>query len=235
MMDRLPLLALLALASLPAAAAEPTTKRNYSVAGFDRIRIDGPYQVNLTTNVAPYARATGSARSLDGVSITVEGRTLVVRPGTSGWGGYPGEGRGPVTIEVGAHDLKAAWLNSAGGLTVNRIRGQNFELAIQGPGIARIDQIEVDQMKVGISGAGTVRLAGKAGKMTTTVRGTSAFEGDGLTVKDAVIGAEGPSIVRTAVTNSAKIDANGLASVTLTGGAACEVRAQGTATVVGCK
>ena len=50
-----------------------------------------------------------------------------------------------------------------------------------------------------------------------------------------MIGAEGPSIVRTQVTNSAKVDANGLASVTLTGNPACTVKAQGSANVVGCK
>ena len=100
-----PILVLLLLASLPAAAQTPATQRSFSVWGFDRVRIDGPYQVNLRTNVAPYARATGTPIALDGVSIRVEGRTLVVRAGHGGWGGYPGEGRGPVTIEVGTHDL----------------------------------------------------------------------------------------------------------------------------------
>ncbi len=108
MIDRLPILALLALASLPVAAAAPATQRNFSVTSFDRIRIDGPYQVDLRTNVAPYARASGTPVSLDGVSIKVEGRTLIVRSGSGGWGGYAGEGRGPVTIEVGTHDLSAA-------------------------------------------------------------------------------------------------------------------------------
>ncbi|HXG82131.1 MAG TPA: hypothetical protein VNJ05_10065, partial [Sphingomicrobium sp.] len=102
MIDRSPspiLLALLVLASLPAGAAPPAAKRNYTVTDFDRIRIDGPYQVSLKTNVAPFARATGSQAALDGVSIEVQGRTLVVREGKNGWGGYPGENSGPVTIE----------------------------------------------------------------------------------------------------------------------------------------
>ncbi len=90
-------------------------------------------------------------------------------------------------------------------------------------------------MKVGVSGAGTTRLAGRADKLTATIRGTSTFEGDGLEVADAVIGAEGPSTVRAQVTNSAKVDAIGLASVTLSGDPACTVKAQGSANVVGCK
>src|SRR5262245_44026358 len=130
MMDRLPLLSLLALASLPAPqavdAATPAT-RNYSVPSFDRIRIDGPYQVALRTNVSPFARAMGSPLALDGLSIGVEGRTLVVRAGSGGWGGYDGEDRGPVTIEVGTPDLKTAWINGAGALTVDKVRGLSFD------------------------------------------------------------------------------------------------------------
>src|SRR5688500_1953218 len=158
------LIALLALASLPAAAAAPTTERNFSVPGFDRIRVDGPYQVSLKTGVAPFARATGTAASLDGVSVRVEGRTLVIREGTGGWGGDPGEGRGLVTIEVGTHDLNAIYVHGAGALDVDRVKGLSFELSIQGSGMARIDEVDVDQMKVGVAGAGTTRLAGRAAK-----------------------------------------------------------------------
>lgn len=235
MIDRLPILALLALASLPVAAATPATQRNISVNSFDRIRIDGPYRVDLRTNVAPYARASGTPISLDDVSIKVEGRTLVVRSGGGGWGGYPGEGRGPVTIEVGTHDLGAAYINGAGALTVDRVKGLGFEMSIQGSGIATVGEVDVDQMKVGASGAGTIRMAGRVGKLSAIIRGTSSFEADRLQVKDAVIGAEGPSTVRAQVTNSAKVDANGLASVTLTGEPACTVNARGSAIVVGCK
>ena len=230
-----PILALLALASLPVAAATPSTQRNYSVNGFDRVRIDGPYRVQLKTNVAPYARASGTPVSLDGVSIKVEGRTLVVRSGGGGWGGYPGEGRGPVTIEVGTHDLSAAYINGAGALLIDRVKGLGFEMAIQGSGIVEVGQVDVDQMRVGVSGAGTVRLAGRVGKLSSTIRGTSNLEADRLEVKDAVIGAEGPSTVRAQVTNSAKVDAVGLASVTLTGEPACIVTVKGSANVVGCK
>jgi len=69
MIDRLPILALLTLASLPATAAAPVAQRNFSVSSFDRIRVDGPYEVRLKTNVAPFARASGSAAASDGVSV----------------------------------------------------------------------------------------------------------------------------------------------------------------------
>jgi hypothetical protein len=223
--------ALLLLAS-PTGAAE----RNYSVTSFDRIRVDGPYQVTLRTNVAPFAKASGTRASLDGVSIKVEGRTLIVRTDTSGgWGGYPGEGRGPVTIALGTHDLSTAWVNGAGALFIDRVKGLNFDLAIQGSGVARIDSADVDQLRIGLSGAASSRIAGRALKMTATVRGTSSLDAETLAVKDAVIGAEGPATVRAAVSGTAKVDALGLASVTLAGTPSCTLKTQGSATVSGCR
>jgi hypothetical protein len=237
MIDRLPILALLILASLPAGAlgAATASQRNYSVTNFNRIRIDGPYQVALRTNVSPFARASGSAAALDGLSVAVEGRTLIVRASSGSWGGYSGEDRGPVTIELGTHDLGAAWINGSGGLSIDRVKGLSFDLAIQGAGSARIDRSEVDQMKVGVSGAGSARIGGSAKKLTAIIRGSSSFEGDGLEVKDAVIGAEGPAIIRANVTGTAKIDAIGVGSVTLAGKPACTVNAKGSAVVTGCK
>ena len=236
MIDRLPILALIALASLPAVAASPATKRTYSVTSFDRVRVDGPYQVSLKTNVSPFARASGSAAAIDGLSVQVQGRTLVVRQNnSSGWGGYPGEGHGPVTIEVGTHELSSAYLNGAGSLDINNVRGMSFSVDINGAGMAKIGQADVDQLRIGVTGAGTAKLAGRAKKLTALVRGSSSFDAEGLLSNDAVIGAEGPSLVRTAVSNSAKINASGLAAVTLTGDPACTVKAQGSANVVGCK
>src|SRR5215204_514690 len=139
-------LAALLLLAAPAQAAE----RNYSVTSFDRIRIDGPYQVSLKTNVSPFARASGSQSALDGVSIKVEGRTLIVRatPGGS-WGGYPGASRGSATIAVGTHELRTVWINGAGALFVDKVKGMSFDASIQGAGVMRVDSADVDLIKIG--------------------------------------------------------------------------------------
>ena len=224
--------AALVLLAAPAVAAE----RTYSVTRFNRVRVDGPYQVTVKTNVAPFARASGSQAALDGVSIRVEGRTLVVRADTSGgWGGYPGEGRGPVTIELGTHDLTTAWVNGAGALFIDKVKGLSFDLAIQGAGVMRIDSADVDQLKIGLSGTASARLSGRAAKLTATVRGSSSLDAETLAVKDAVIGAEGPAMIRANVTGTAKVDALGLASVALAGSPSCTTKSQGSASVTGCR
>lgn len=227
---RILILAAVVIAS-PAAAAE----RNYSVTSFDRIRVEGGYRVRLATGVAPFATASGSPAALDGVAITVEGRTVVVRVSRSSWGGYPGGSRGPVEIMLGTHDLSAAWVNGSGSLAIDRVKGLAFDLAVQGAGAASIDRVDVDQFHLGLSGAASARMAGQAARLTAVVRGPSSFDGASLAVKDATIGAEGPAIVKLQVSNTAKVDAMGIASVTLTGDPACTVKTQGSAIVEGCK
>jgi hypothetical protein len=218
------------LAAAPAAAAE----RNYSVTSFDRIRVDGPYRVLLTTGVSPFAKASGSLEAIDAVSIDVQGRTLIVRGNPSSWGGYPGAAPGPVEIKVGTHELSSAWLNGAGSLAIDRIEGLSFDLAIQGSGSASIREAEIDQLEIGISGAGSATVAGTAPKLTAVVRGTSSLDAAALRAKDVTVGAEGPSTVRVHASGTAEVDARGLSTVEVAGGAACTVNAQGSATVTGC-
>jgi len=225
-------LAAMLLLAAPAGAAT----RNYSVTSFDRIRVDGPYQVSLKTNVAPFARASGDQGALDAVSIKVEGRTLIVRADPAGsWGGYPGEQRGPVTIELGTPDLASALVNGAGALAIDRVKALKFDFSVQGSGMLRIDQADIDQLRALLDGAASARLGGRAASINASIRGTSTFDAQALAVKDAVIAAEGPTVVRATVSNSVKIDARGLTSVAITGGPACTVKTQGSATVTGCR
>jgi hypothetical protein len=226
------ILAAILLAAAPAHAAT----RNFGVSGFDRIRVDGDYKVTLVNGVAPFAKAVGSARALDPVVVVVEGRTLIVRSNRSAsWGGYPGESVGSAEITIGTHELTAAYVNGAGSLAINQVRGLKFEASAQGAGSISIDRVEVDQLQVGLAGAASARLAGKALKLTAMIRGTSALDGEGLTVKDAVIGAQGPAIVKLTATGTAKVDAIGVAAVTLSGRPSCIVTTKGSATVSGCR
>jgi hypothetical protein len=231
MRTALPALAILIVASAPADAAT----RNFGVSGFDRIRVDGPFKVQLTTGVAPFATASGSAAALDSVVIDVQGRTLVVRNSRTSWGGYPGDSKGPVEIRIGTHELNTAWVNGAGSLAIDMARGLSFDLSVQGAGSASIGAVAVDQLKVSLAGTGTARIAGTAPRMTAIVRGISTLDASGLTAKDATIGAQGPATVKATVTGTAKVDAMGASVVDLAGRPACTVKTIGSATVTGCR
>ena len=65
-----------AAAAVPAKAAD----RTYSMTSFEKIRVDGPYDVKVATGVSPYARASGDWAAIDQLVMSVEGHTLVIRP-----------------------------------------------------------------------------------------------------------------------------------------------------------
>jgi hypothetical protein len=221
--------------TLTLAAPAGAATRNFGIDSFDKIRVEGPYTVTLTTGVAPFARAVGKPVALDAVNITVEGHTLIVRSDRASWGGYPGESNGPVEIAIGTHELGGAWVNGAGGLKIDRVKGLLFQLSVQGSGTASIGRAEVDQLNVGIAGTASATLAGQVAKMTSVVRGISALDAAGLEVRDATLGAEGAATIKAKVTNAAKIDASGPATITLTGRPSCTVAVKGSATISGCR
>ncbi|HMC91878.1 MAG TPA: DUF2807 domain-containing protein, partial [Allosphingosinicella sp.] len=67
-MTRTALFALLLTAAAPAAAAE----RSYPVTDFDRIQVEGPYEVTLVTGGASTARGSGSQAALERVTVEVQ-------------------------------------------------------------------------------------------------------------------------------------------------------------------
>jgi hypothetical protein len=223
-----------ALLALTFAAPAGAATRNFGVSGFEKVRVDGPFKVRLSTGVAPFAQASGSAAALERVSLEVRGNTLVVQTSASSWGGYPGQQAGPVEISIGTHELSSAWVNGSGSLAIDRARGLKFDLSVQGSGAAAIEQVDVDQLSVNIVGTGSVVLAGRTGKLTALVRGVSSLDAARLATKDATIGAEGAATVSASVANAITVDGSGPATDTLAGAPSCTLRLHGSASVSGC-
>ena len=228
---------ILVLAAAFVAIAGPAgaATRNFGITGFEKVRIDGPFLVKLSTGVAPFARATGAPAALDRVAVEVRGNTLVVHNNLDSWGGYPGKNVGPVTIELGTHDLSAAWLNGSGTIAIDRVKGLIFDLSVQGSGAGQIGQVAVDQLNVSVVGTASARLAGAAAKMTAVIRGISTLDAAALSIKDATLGADGAATIAATVGDSVTVDATGPATVRLSGRPACILRVSGSASVTGCR
>jgi len=226
---------LLAAVLLATAVPANAATRNFGITSFEKVRVDGPFRVKLTTGVAPFARASGSSAALDRVSVDVEGNTLVVHSNVDAWGGYPGKDVGPVEVEIGTHDLSNAWLIGSASLSINTVRGLSFGLSVQGSGVGEIDRADVDQLTVGVMGNGSARIAGQAKKLTALMRGISSLDAKALATHDATLGADGAATIDANVSGTVKVRATGPATVRLTGGAACTLKVSGSASVSGCR
>jgi hypothetical protein len=225
------LAATLAAIAAPAGAAT----RNFGITSFEKVRVDGPFKVKLTTGIAPFARASGSQAALDRLAIEVRGDTLVVHGNVDSWGGYPGNDPGPVEISLGTHDLSAAWVNGSGVLSIDRVKGLKFGLSVQGSGAGEIGEAKVDQLSVTVIGSASAKLAGDAAKLTAVIRGISSLDAAALSAKDAALGADGSATIAADVSNSVTVDASGPATVRLSGSPACTLRVNGSASVSGCR
>lgn len=223
--------AVLVAIAAPAGAAT----RNFGITDFSKVRIDGPYKVTFVSGVAPFARASGSAPALDRLTIEVRGDTLVVQNNKSGWGGYPGANPGPIEVSIGTHEIGNAWVNGAGALLIDRVRGLSFALSVQGSGRAEVAAADADQLSVSLIGTASAKLTGKAKKLTALVRGISALDATGLTTTDASIGAEGAATIDANVKGEATVSASGPAIIRLAGNPTCVLRTGGSTTVSGCR
>lgn len=220
----MPFLFACAALAAPAAAAE----RRFTVTDFDRVQVEGPFEVVLVTGKAPSAIATGDSQAaLDRVSVDVQGRTLRVRANASAWGGYPGKGAGTARVALSTHDLRAVTVAGAGLLDVDRVRAMRFDAALSGTGRLGIGSVESDNLVVGLLGSGTIALAGKAKMLRATVQGAGNLEAEGLVVEDLDLSAATAGIAAVTARRTAKITSHGAGELRISGKPACTVSQRG--------
>jgi hypothetical protein len=222
----------LALLALAAAAPAGAAERNYSVTDFDRVQVEGPYRVTLTTGLGSSARVEGSAEALDQISVEVQAGTLRIRRNRSAWGGYPGQSVGPVSVTLTTRDLRNAAVVGPGSLDVDRARGLRVDLSVSGSGRLAVGAVEADNLTLGLLGGGRITLAGRAKQLKATVQGSGDLAAAGLTAEDAQIASETAGSVVVAVARTAKVIASGAGDVEIIGSPSCTVEAKGSGQVV---
>lgn len=222
------MLVLLALTAVPAAAAE----RRYTVTDYDRVQIDGPFQVVMTTGKSASAIASGSPQALDRVSVEVQGRTLKVKPNRAAWGGYPGEGSGPVKIMLTAHELRSVTVTGSGTLTIDKIRAMKFDLALSGSGRVAVGRLEADVAGLNLIGGGQIHAAGAVKSLRSTMQGSGDLKAELLTVQDAQLFSETSGTIDLAVKGTVKVRSTGSGDILISGKPACTVEALGSGRVV---
>lgn len=227
-MTRIMLAAFLALSAAPASAAE----RRYTVTDFDRIQVDGPFQIALTTGRAGSAMASGSNAAIERVSIDVQGRTLRVRANRSAWGGYPGEGVGPLRILLSTHGLRGASLAGSGHLSIDKARTMRFDASVSGSGRIDIGAIKADTLAVALLGSGKIKVGGEAKSLRATIEGTGDLEAEALSVEDAQINASTSGSIGVAVRRAATVTSSGQGDTKIIGSPACTVKSSGSGQVL---
>jgi hypothetical protein len=217
--------ALIAFA-VPAHAAD----RSYVVTNFDRIRVDGPFsvQVDVGTGGAA-ASASGDERALGDLDISVEGTTLTVRKGSQGWG-ERGETVGPapvVTLRTPA--VRGATVVGGAKLALSgRLRTNRFDVQVTGAGTIDASGVDADDVVVTVIGNGNVTLAGRAARARFSTNGGGTIAATALDAGDVLALMDGAGETRASARYTADLTNRGLGLIAIKGSPKCTVRGQST-------
>jgi hypothetical protein len=214
-----------ALVAFPALAAD----RTYTVGSFERIRIDGPFRVDLTVGKSPGATAQGDTRNTDRVNIRVEGDTLIVSANSNAWQEQADAARSTrspaaTIIRASTPRLRGAVVYGGGQLSISGpVRAQRVDLSVRGTGSLSATGIVADQLIASVTGPGTLTLGGKAAKARLSGDGPARILAEGLVTDDLSVRTDGngETIARARIT--ANINAAGVGAVTVYGKPTCVV------------
>ncbi|KQM96386.1 head GIN domain-containing protein [Sphingomonas sp. Leaf25] len=211
---------------LAALLLQPASERQWMLTGFDRVRVDGPYAVTITTGSGASARAAGDPKALEQVQLRVEGNTLIVQPLRDD------RGR-PATaapaIIVTTPRVAAISLRGGGTVRLDRARASRVDLALTGDGTIEVGEVDAEQLTLTLLGAGRAVLAGRTGRARIMVNGAGSIAADALDVGDLLVQMSGTGDGRYRARYTADIAASGSGSVTVGGTPRCRTR--GTATI----
>jgi len=218
-------LSALALLLLPASAQ--AAERSYAIGSFERVRVEGPFEVRLTTGQSPRARADGDARAVQDIDVRVEGTTLIVRAGINGWGEQPvAAHQAAPTVTVSTPMLRSATVIGGGRLAISGpLKGQRIALAVTGSGTIDAGAIEADQFDAAVIGSGSMKLAGRSAKVRLAASGTGGIDATALSAADLTLLLDGPGRMTATAHSTANVTATGLGSVTVYGKPSCIVKA----------
>ncbi len=208
----------LLLAASPALAAE----RTYSVGSYDRLRVDGPFEVHIVAGGSPRASAKGSDAMLSRLDLHVEGTTLTVRLGPGGWGETPkaAASRTPMVVT-----LSTILLSAGAQVTASKVSAQRLELAVNGAGTLAVEGVQADQLNAMLTGTGTIRLSGRANRARLASSGAGTIDAAALTVSELTVHVDGTGETRANARYTAQVTTTGLGKVTVLGTAKCTVKA----------
>jgi hypothetical protein len=225
-------LALFLLALVGAAAGEAqAAQRKFAIFNFDSVLINGPISVSITTGVPIGVTGTAATPAqLSELVVRNAGSMLIVEMRNQRRGAKSSSE--PIAVQINARLLTKLTLNGDGKVTVNRLRGEDVRLRLNGYGALAIDDLTATKLTVDMFGGGQIQIAGgMAGSAQVGLLGNSIFAADAVTAQTLALSQRGAASSALHVIRSAQIDNSGAGSIAISGPAVCEIRSAGAATV----
>ncbi|MBV9361314.1 MAG: DUF2807 domain-containing protein [Betaproteobacteria bacterium] len=206
---KLALLLLLSLA-LPATAQEG---KSYGAGIFTRIVLDGVAQVRLTQgqpDQPDQVFVPGGPEVQNAIEFHQSGNRIVITAGSS-WKFWSAN-KTPVDVRV--RDLEDLNISGASDvIAAERFKVERLRVNISGSGSVRFDDLQADQLRFEISGAGDGQLAGSVSDLRLGMSGKGKMVADQLRATRANVSISGVGNAQVWATDKLSINVSGVGTV----------------------
>lgn len=182
---------------------------NRPVSGFDRLRLTGIGEVEITQGASESMEIETDDNILPYITSEVRGSELVI-------GLKPGTRLGSVQqlrFRVMVKDLEKIIIAGAGKVSVANLTTDRLEVESPGAGGLKINGLEVDRLFVDLSGAGSIETSGTVQALDVKITGAGSYQGADLRSQDANVSITGLGSATLWVTDNLDVDISGAGSV----------------------
>lgn len=219
-----------AAAQPPAPPLPPGPGKVYAPGEFDRLELAGAARVVLVQGERDQAFVAGDAEAQKGVEVELLDRMLVIRPG----GGWKFWHSGKLFVQVEVRQLRQLSVSGASDVHApGLLRTDQLKLTISGAGSVRLDQVQARQLTFGISGAGDGQLGGRVDELALQISGKGKVVADRLQAQKARVNVSGLGNVVLWVTDDLAAHISGIGTVDYFGNPSVQRSVSGMGTISG--
>lgn len=200
-----------AMPAMPAVPAQPAQPgRIYEPGPFDRLELAGAARVLIVQGERDQAFVAGDAEVQSGVRVELRDHQLVIRPA----GGWKFWDNGKLFVQVEVRQLRQLTVSGASEVHApGPLRVEQLKLHISGAGSVRLDQLQARQLVFGISGAGEGQFGGRVEELALQISGKGKVTADRLQAQRARVNVSGLGNVLLWVTDDLSAHISGVGSV----------------------
>jgi hypothetical protein len=198
------------------AAAQAAEGRRYAPGAFDTLVITGSATVRLVQGSDDSVFVEGDDDAQQAISLDLEGATLRLRP-SGAWKFWRSKQQ---QIVVTARELKRLEISGAADVVApDTLEMKQLLVRISGAGTVRFDKLKVGALDFNVSGYGTGVMAGSADDLAVRISGRGAYLGENLLTQVAAVNVSGAGEVKVWAMKELTANVAGAATVDFWGSA----------------
>ena len=216
---------------VPAAAS--ADERRVNLGSFEKLRVNGAFDVTVTTGGSPGATVIADRGVIGDIDLHAEGATLTIRRNTAGRWSEQGQATATSPVKIVLTTPRLAGVAVVGGarVAVSRLTGTRIDLVATGSGAIAAGAVEGDQLNVQLVGEGKVTVAGRVATARLLANGSGVIDAAALDAGDLTAHLDGLGSIAARARYTAQLSSTGLGTINVAGRPKCRVTASAGAPV----